>query len=198
MKLTLIFSLVYLVVYQAAAQGRGDLNPGSLWPSSYLNPLLDRTARQEGDIVTILISETSLASFAASTKAEKADSTSIPKAVGPLIEKLIGAMQTGATSTVDGKGTTTQSGRLLARMTAVVKHALPNGILVIEGTRSLQVNKEVQTFRVSGMIRRDDVRSDNTVLSENIAEAAITVDGKGVVSDRARRGILTRILDWLF
>lgn len=191
--------ILFVVSCSVVAFGQNqDLNPGSLWPSTYVNPLLDRTAKLEGDIVTILISESSVASFAASTKAEKADSTTVNQPVGKLIGSLFTSLSTGATSTVDGKGTTTQSGKLVARMTAIVKKVMPNGNLVIEGTRSVQVNKEVQTFRVSGLIRRDDIRSDNTVLSESIAEAAISMDGKGMISQRTRKGILSQLLDWLF
>lgn len=192
-------SLLLLIAVSAGAVAQStDLNPGSLWPTKYVNPLLDRTARTEGDIITILISESSVASYAASTKAEKADATEVDQPIGKLLGSLFTSFKTGATSTVDGKGATSQSGSLVARMTAIVKKVLPNGNLVIEGTRSVQINKEVQTFKVSGVIRRDDIRSDNTVLSESIAEASITADGKGMISERTRRGILTRLLDWLF
>lgn len=190
--------LLLLSTATSYAQSRSDVNPGSLWPEKYVNPLLDRTARVEGDVVTVLISESSVAAFAASTKAEKGDSTKVEQPIGNLIGGLFKNLQTGASSTVDGKGTTTQSGKLVARMTAIVKKVLPSGNLVIEGTRTVQVNKETQTFTISGIIRRDDIRSDNTVLSESIAEAAISADGKGMISERTRKGILTRILDWLF
>lgn len=175
-----------------------DQNPGSLWPKHYVNPLLDRTARVEGDVVTILISEVSSGSFTASTTAAKSVNNSITKALGPIIGGLIPDLGTLGSSQTDGKGATTQVGKLTARMTAVVKKVLPNGTMVIEGSRSVQVNKETQTFKLSGLIRRDDIRPDNTVLSENIAEAQINVDGKGQINDRQKRGILTRLLDWLF
>lgn len=175
-----------------------DQNPGSLWPRTYVNPLLDRTARIEGDVVTILISEISSGSFSASTTAEKKVDNSITRALGPIIGGLIPNLATAADSKNEGTGATLQSGRLTARMTAIVKKVFPNGTMLIEGTRTVQVNKETQTFKLCGLIRRDDIRSDNTVLSENIAEAQIKVDGKGQVSDRTRRGILTRLLDWLF
>jgi flagellar L-ring protein precursor FlgH len=191
-------SLLVVLAACASAQAQHDDNPGSLWPKSYTNPLLDRTARTEGDIVTILISEFSSGSFSAATNAEKNVDNSIAKALGPIIGGLIPNLATAADSKNEGKGSTSQSGRLTARMTAIVKKVLPNGTMVIEGTRSVQVNKETQLFRLSGLIRRDDIRSDNTILSENIAEAEIKVDGKGQINDRQKRGIITRILDWLF
>ncbi len=175
-----------------------EQNPGSLWPKQFVNPLLDRTARAEGDVVTILISEVSSGTFTATTSNAKTVSNSVSKAVGPLLSKLIPDLSTLGTGNTDAKGATTQVGKLTARMTAVVKKVFPNGTMIIEGTRSVQVNKETQTFRLSGLIRRDDIRSDNTVFSENIAEAEIKVDGKGQINDRQKRGILTRLIDWLF
>ena len=188
-----------LIAVFAAAHGQVDeRNPGSLWSQQYINPLLDRTAKSEGDIVTILISEISSGTFSAATANAKNVNNSISKALGPIIGGLIPDMSTLGNTKTDAKGSTTQVGKLTARMTAVVKKVFPNGTMVIEGTRSVQVNKETQTFRLSGLIRRDDIRSDNTILSENIAEAQIKVDGKGQIADRQKRGILTRLLDWLF
>lgn len=175
-----------------------DDNPGSLWQQRTKNPLLDRTAKREGDIVTVLISEISAANFAATAATSKADATSVNRINVPVLAGLFKSLGIGASSSTNGTGSTTQTGNLTATMTAVVKKTLPNGYLVIEGTRWVQVNKETQVFKISGIVRPDDVRSDNTVLSDKIAEAQITVTGKGAIADRTRRGILTRILDWLF
>ena len=194
---TFLIALALSVSALALAQV-DEQNPGSLWPRTYVNPLLDRTARLEGDVVTILISEVSSGTFSASTTAEKTVDNSITRALGPIIGGLIPNLATAADSKNEGRGATSQTGRLTARMTAIVKKVFPNGTMLIEGSRSVQVNKETQTFKLCGVIRRDDIRSDNTVLSENIAEAQIKVDGKGQVSDRTKRGILTRLLDWLF
>ena len=193
------FLIAFSLSIAAIATAQVDeQNPGSLWPKTYVNPLVDRTARLEGDVVTILISEVSSGTFSASTKAEKTVDNSITRALGPIIGGLIPNLATAADSKNEGSGATSQQGRLTARMTAIVKKVFPNGTMLIEGSRSVQVNKETQTFKLCGVIRRDDIRSDNTVLSENIAEAQIKVDGKGQVSDRTKRGILTRLLDWLF
>lgn len=70
--------------------------------------------------------------------------------------------------------------------------------MVVEGTRVIKVNKEEQMITFTGIVREDDVLADNTVLSERVAEAKITNLGKGLAADRQRRGIITRILDWLF
>jgi len=176
----------------------GGKNPGSLWSDSYVNPLVDRVARKEGDVLTIIISESSAATYEANTKASKNDQTVIDKAMGPIIRYFIRGATDGASSQVDGKGTTNQNGRMSARISAIVMKVLPNGNLIIEGSKSMTINKEIQNFRITGIVRRDDILSDNTVRSEDIAEAIIAMNGKGMIADRQRRGILTRLLDWLF
>lgn len=172
---------------------------GSLWSDSMPNPYIDRIARREGDLVTILISETSVAQFKASTNAKKDDGTNVfQKLFIPLLDRIFKPFETGAKSDVSGEGQTSQQGKMQARMTAVVRKVLPNGNMIIEGSRLIATNKELQTFKLIGVIRRDDVRPDNTVRSESIAEAEIRMEGKGMIADRQRRGLLTRILDWLF
>lgn len=183
---------------QPIDKGDNGQNPGSLWSDRYVNPLTDKVARQVGDILTIIISESSAATFGADTTASKNDGTFIDKALGPIIERLISAASDGATSKVDGKGQTSQTGKMAAKITAVVKQVLPNGTLVVEGAKSLTYNKEVQNFRITGIVRREDILPNNTVRSEQIAEAIIALNGKGMIADRQRRGILTRLLDWLF
>lgn len=183
---------------QIIDKGDNGQNPGSLWSNSYVNPLTDKVARREGDILTILISETSAATFGANTTASKNDSTVIDKAFGPILQRLISFASDGATSKVDGKGQTDQTGKMTAKITAVVKKILPNGTMIIEGAKSLTYNKEVQNFRITGIVRREDILPNNTVRSEQIAEAIIAMNGKGMIADRQRRGILTRLLDWLF
>lgn len=198
-KLLTLLSVTALTVVGMAQVPPEAENPGSLFPKTYSNPFMDRTAKAEGDLVTILISEQSLASFAAATSTSKKDKNSITQILAPtLFKRLLPNLGTGADASSDGKGSTNQTSRLTARMAAIVKKVLPNGNLVIEGVRQVRVNKDTQTYLLTGIIRRDDISSANTVQSENIAEAEIKLDGKGQISDRTRRGILTRILDWLF
>jgi flagellar L-ring protein precursor FlgH len=203
-RLTVLILLVLSFAIGFADDAQPGDSAGTLWKHDTPNPLKDRTARKEGDILTIVISETSTASFSASTDTKKDEANSVLKPIIPilstlmpgLIPNLAGSSSGGISS--KGSGTTTSAGKFSAKMSAVVKKVMPNGNLVIEGSRYVQVNKDTQKFVLTGVIRPDDVRSDNTVLSESMAEAEIKVDGKGAISDRQRRGILSRILDWLF
>lgn len=172
---------------------------GSLWSDAVPNPLVDRTACKVGDLVTIVISENSVSTFKAGTTASKSDANNVAqKLFIGFLDRIFKPFSTTAASNNKGEGDTNQTGKMSARMSAVVTQIFPNGTMIIEGTRNIVTNKETQTIKLSGVIRRDDIRPDNTVKSENIAEAEIRMEGKGLIADRQRRGLLTRILDWLF
>ena len=181
-------------------------NFGSLVPRRYRSPFLTRTARNVGDVVTILVSESSAANFSANTTATKKDNTQTGPNSVPLLDFLrVGLVNTllrpgntQADSTVAGSGQTAQRGQFTARISAVVKQVFPNGTMLIEGARLVKVNNETQNLVLTGVVRPDDVRSDNTVASENLANAEIKSEGIGLIVDRQRRGLLTRLLDWIF
>lgn len=187
----------------ATAQANSEENFGSLFPSKFKNPFVDRTARNVGDIMTVVVSENVSSNVAASTTATKKDATSVTSSLLsslkiPIIGKVIDNLGTGASSSVAGAGNSTNTSQLSARVAVIVKEVMPNGNLVIEGTRWVKVNKEETNITFSGIVRRDDVRADDTVLSENVAEAKITNVSKGLIAERQRKGFITRLLDWLF
>ena len=74
----------------------------------------------------------------------------------------------------------------------------PNGHLIIEGTRKIVINRETQLFKLTGIVRRDDITPDNSVLSESIAQAEIRFEGKGQIANKQRQGLLSQLMDWLF
>lgn len=200
MKKLLVASLATLAAATSLAQVGGDKgNPGSLFDPTYRNPFADNVARMAGDVLTVIVDETTLANFSAKTEASKNDSSSITtQFFNGLLDRLIRPLSTGGTSTVSGDGKTSQQSRMSARISVIVKQVMPNGNLIVEGHRSLITNKQTQTLVFSGMVRPADIRPDNTVLSVNVAEAEIKMDGTGLIADRQRKGILTKILDWLF
>jgi len=159
-----------------------------------------------GDVLTVVVSETSNATYNVTTTTTKKDDNSIVQSVlpfitalkVPLLNQLLGAQSTGASSSNAGTGGTTSQGKFTATMAVTVKEVLPNGNLVVEGNRVVKINKEDQLITFTGVVRVDDVKADNTVASANVADAKITNLGKGAAADRQRKGILTRLLDWLF
>ena len=98
----------------------------------------------------------------------------------------------------DGEGTTTRSSGLEGTITATVLEILPNGNLLIEGSRAIVVNKENQIMKVRGVARPKDIDDKNSIDSKLLADAQIKFDGKGTVSRANRHGIMTKIFDSIF
>jgi flagellar L-ring protein precursor FlgH len=170
-----------------------------MWSDENPNPILDPIATKVGDVITIVIREFSDAEFSASTSLSKDDYNFFKVVFNyACLKKLLRPGETMDKSHNEGTGETLQNSKLSARLTAVVTKVLPGDRLAIEAERTIMINKEFQTFVVSGVIRRRDITANNTILSERIADAEIRMSGRGAINDRQRRGILTRIVDWLF
>lgn len=175
--------------------GRHD---GSIWNKRDL--YRNRKAAEVGDIVTILINESASAGSQAQTKTEEGAQQNGSVNSGTGIFKWIDAFSLGTNSSnnFEGKGSTSRQGSLKARMSATVVEKLPNGVLRVSGTREVVVNQEKQHLTLTGLVRPEDVRADNTVYSSLLAEARITFDGKGAIHNSQSPGLLTRILGILF
>lgn len=156
---------------------------------------------QPGDIITIVISEQSTAQSKATTKTEKESKTEVTATNRiPIFKKIVNKI-TGdqdIKNEFDGEGTTTRSGNLEGTITATVLEILPNGNLLIEGSRSINVNKETQIMRVRGTARPKDISANNSIDSKLLADAQIKFDGKGSVSRANRQGLMTRLFDSIF
>lgn len=99
-----------------------------------------------------------------------------------------------------GEGDTSREGTLIGTITAKVVEVMPNGNLVIESRKDITINKEKQVLIFRGIIRPDDISSDNTVLSSRVADADIYLVGDGVIHEKQSPGWLVRFLDkvWPF
>ena len=73
-----------------------------------------------------------------------------------------------------------------------------NNTMLIEGRQKIVVNGEEQEIVLTGLVRGEDVAPDNTVLSTFVADAEISFVGTGVVGDKNKPGIITRLFNWLF
>jgi flagellar L-ring protein precursor FlgH len=218
MRKLVLFATILLSSSAAFGQVNSEDNYGSLFPGKYNSPYISRRARAVGDILTLVIDESSTATYTANTSATKKDTnavdpTNIPiigtilsgvrhllrtDLLGSLYRSLTGAQSSGANSSNTGTGATSAVGKFTAKMAVTVRDVLPNGNLVIEGTRTIKINKNDQDVTFTGIVRLDDVLADNSVLSQNVADMCIVNAGKGLIADRQRRGIITRLLDWLF
>jgi flagellar L-ring protein precursor FlgH len=172
------------------------------------NFFTDIRARDIGDIITINVVETSKASKNAQTSLSKDNEvaagisallgyeTELPtNRAGVLPSAMIGAK---TESTFKGSGSTTRNETMTAQISARVIQVLPNGNLVLRGSREITVNYEKQYIIIQGVVRPEDVQPNNTVLSTYIADAKIEYTGKGDVSVKQRPGWLSRLLDFIW
>ena len=174
---------------------------GSLWsPASRLTDVgSDVRAAQVDDLVTIVVSEQ--ASAVATGATQTARASSVQSQVTALAGKksanggLANLLNAQTAQSLNGAGTTSRGATLSATLSARVTNVLPNGYLVLQGTKDVQVNSEHQLVTVRGVIRPADLSQGNIITSNQIAQMEIKIDGKGVVNDAIRRPfILWRLL----
>jgi len=187
-----------------------DYSSGSIWQASAGGLTEDLKARQRGDILTIVITETASASKEAKTDTSRGSSVNagIPNFMGlqtaGLLKNNIGDLSKLISASVDssykGSGSTSRAENLKATMTAKVIDVLPNGNMMIEGRRNIKVNNEDQEIILEGTVRPRDIGADNVVNSIYIADARISYAGRGIISDRQSPGWLMNIIDkvWPF
>ena len=196
------------VLEQQMEKPRASYANGSLWQVSGGGLVEDFKARAKGDILTVVISETSSASKEATTGTSRASeiAAGIPNLMGLEtsgvskymdLSKLLNA---STSSKFDGSGSTTRKENLNATIAARVTDVLANGNMLIEGRRNVLVNQEDQIIILTGMVRPRDITPDNMVNSTFIANARISYSGKGIISDRQQPGWLMGIIDkvWPF
>ena len=156
----------------------------------------DRKACAVGDIVTIVISESTTLSTAKNTANAKSGSTSLNAGIG-IFDFLKAASASGSDS-FSAKGSATATNRALANVTVTVTEVLPNGNMVLEGTQSIWQNKDEHKITFRGVCRMDDISAANTIPSTKIADATVHFNGKGPLNAKQRQGILTQIFNILF
>ncbi len=160
----------------------------------------DLKAGRVGDILTVRLVEETNASKNSQTQTSKSGSASMtnPEVLGRAVTKggvpLLGGSLGGDTS-FDGGGASSQSNSLSGDITVTVIKRLPNGNLVIQGEKWLTINQGREFIRVTGVIRANDIGTDNTVLSTRIANAQIDYSAKGALADANRMGLLSRFFN---
>ncbi len=177
------------------------LSPGSAFvPGSRLGDLArDLRASQAGDTVTIVVADRASAVNRGGTTATRKSSakSNISALAGPTLAAGALANLTGLSSDsqLQGQGETTRTNTLSTTLSARITEVLPNGDLVLEGTKQVGVNAERQTVTVRGVVRWNDVSTTNLVRSDRIAQLEVRVAGKGVIDDVVRRpNLLYRLL----
>lgn len=170
----------------------------SLYPVDQNSSMFaDRKARRPGDLVTVIIVEQAQARQTAATSTGKDSEVSVGPGGGVLAD-LIPLLRLGGGDSFSADGSTTRGGSLTAKITTRVVESYSNNTMRIEGRQKIVINGEEQEIVLTGLVRTEDVAPDNTVLSTFVADAEISFVGTGMVADKNKPGLLTRLLNWLF
>lgn len=181
--ITVLFSMVYMI-----------------YARDVYSLYTDHRAMKKDDILTVLIVENAKADSKSSTSTNKKNSFGVDNVEGSGSLRFIPSFGASGTTDVgyDGKGGTAREGKLVATISARVVEVLDNGNLRIDGNKVVEINEEKEIIKISGVVRPEDIESDNTVYSYDISDAKITYSGKGVANSGRRPGIIARILNWIF
>lgn len=187
--------LVAIMVTGLLLAGQPLVSAASLW-SDQGGLFSDRKARSVGDSLTIIINESTNASRTGTASNSKSGSTNVNAGTGLLTFIDNASASSNDSFKSDGKINNTNSvtGRITVQVTAIK----PNGNMVISGTQTIKQNTDEQKITISGEVRPEDVTSDNTVMSYNVANAQLKIDGKGPINSKQKQGILTQIFNFLF
>lgn len=186
--------------------GRGE----SLWRSpapstagGYL--FTDVRASRVGDVVTVLVVESASSKVQGTTDAKRDGSANVDltgaNVFGFKLGQTLGAAGTrglfsyNGTSAHKGTGTINRTEEVTAQVPARVMKVLDNGLLLIEGRRLTVVNNETTTLAFSGVVRPEDITPDNTVRSTQVADAEVSMLGKGIIQEKQNPGFFNRLLD---
>ncbi len=164
----------------------------------------DPVARRVGDVLTIVLQETTNAAKSAVTTTKKTTTEAMAAPTllgGPLTlhgRSLLNNSLNDAT-TFDGEGNSSQSNQLSGSIAVTVAKRLANGNLLVRGQRWIQINQGREYIRIQGIVRPVDISQDNTIASTQVADATISYGGEGTLNDANTLGWLARFFDskWL-
>jgi flagellar L-ring protein precursor FlgH len=201
---SLVIALAALVLTADLAVAAGS---GSLWHRARGREaaiVSDRRARHIGDILTVVVQESASVQASRSTKTDKkaAVDNAVDQFLFPLSASSFGThngalpgTSLSGSSTFQGGGEISNRQSVSARAAVTVIDVLPNGNLVIEGTRYVAYSSEKQYAKLHGIVRPEDIQTGNIVVSSAIADARVEFSSKGAISAAERKGWLSRALD---
>lgn len=167
-------------------EGEGS---NSLWRTGARTFFNDQRARQIGDILTVSIRIEDKAKIQNSTERTRTsgEDSDLTNLFG--LENKLGSINPasltsfGSNSSNKGQGSVDRSESVNLTVAAIVTQVLPNGNMVIAGRQEVRINNEVRELLVSGVVRPEDIASDNVIEHTQIAEARISYGGRGTITD---------------
>ena len=191
------------------APQRAEDNPNSLWRTGAKAFFKDIRAKTIGDIITVKLDLSDSAAMDNKTERDRADSEDtnvttllgfesnfnkiFPDAIAPA-----SLFSFDDTHTTEGEGKINRSETIKLTFAATITQILPNGNLAVFGSQEIRVNKELRELLVTGVIRPEDIESDNTIEHTKIAEMRVAYGGRGTMSDLQAPRWGTQLWDTLF
>ena len=158
----------------------------------------DNKAFRIGDVLSVTLKESTNASKSAETTTDKDDEVEVAAAAifgsaGPTVNgNLVLNSAFEAEREFTGKGDSSQSNSLTGEIAVTVVNILPSGSLVIRGEKIIGLNQGSEFIRISGLVRPQDISTDNTVLSTKLANSRIFYGGGGAIAESNTQGWLSR------
>ena len=179
------------------------IEANSLWRTGSRAFFKDQRAAQVGDVITVVVDMNDTANVQNGTTATRtsAESEGMPNLFGleNVLPKFLpnpinpaSLVSTTSTNSNVGAGQIQRSEAVTLRLAGLVTQVLPNGNLVVAARQEVEVNSELRVLQVTGVVRPQDIASDNTVTHDRMAEARITYGGRGQLTTSRRRGGVSR------
>jgi flagellar L-ring protein precursor FlgH len=180
----------------------------SLWRQGSRTFLRDQRAAQVGDLITILVAVDDEARLQNRTQRSRSGieqmgapnlfglESSVPR-VFPATTRADSLVNTSSSGNSDGQGQVRRNEQITLRLAGTITQVLPNGNMVVVARQELRVNSELRELTVQGVVRPQDIASDNTVRHDRLAEARIAYGGRGVITDIQTPRLGQQILDIL-
>jgi flagellar L-ring protein precursor FlgH len=182
------------VIQAANVEPLPPASRGALWRPGSKTFFRDPRARAVGDLLTVAVNLQEQAEFDNQTNLSRtsADTMTMPNLLG--LPGFLGHALSGfdpninvsSAATTAGQGNIKRTESITVNVAATVIARLPNGNFEIAGSQEIRLNNELRQLQLRGIVRPEDVRSDNTIPSEKIADARIEYGGRGVSSGMQR------------
>lgn len=194
----------YAPIPASGLQMGGEVSGAIYQPARNFSFYGDQVAINVGDILTVVLQERTSASKSADTSYDKDDELGFNEAT--ILGNTLSFKGSSLLSDpsfereFDGSASSDQSNSLTGSISVTVSQVLPNGILRIRGEKWLRLNQGDEYIRLTGLVRPQDIGTDNTIPSSKIADARIAYGGTGEFDNVNRQGWLTRFFnsDWWF
>jgi len=185
---------------EIAQQDTKPKSLGSLYTGSYNNLFSDSKAFAVGDIITIKVYENLAATTGANTKTSENSNMDLnapsPVLMGKKVfnKEPVAGITEKQSDTFQGSAKTDRNAKLIASISARVVKVYPNGNMFIVGQKTIKVNDDYQTLKISGIVKPTDILQDNSIDSSRISDMYVEYNGEGYFNEATRPGWLAQFI----